>query len=113
MKMSCINTKPNEEALLIINSIAEQYPRFEELETRMYLESAIDLLTRLAEEDEEFLELDNIKRALTHLARTRNILRYLKEGGDLKQIDILVDQAISLISKDAIYLLNYLSEVEQ
>ena len=113
MKMSCINAKPNKNALLIIDSIAEQYPKFEKPETLMYLESATDLLTRLAAEDEEFLELDNIKQALTHLARTRNILGYLKDAGDLEYVDILIDQAISSISKDAIYLLNYLSEVEQ
>lgn len=113
MKLTCINAKPNEEALLIIDNLILQYNKFKEPETKMYLESAIELLTRLAKEDEDLLHMEKINLALTHLARSRNILSYLKDGKSLKETDKLIDKAISSISKEAIYLLNYLPEVEQ
>ena len=113
MKLSCINAQPNEEALLIIDKIILQYTKFQEPESKMYLNSVIELLTKLAEEDKEMLSMAKINLALTHLARSRYILRYLEGSHKLKKVDSLIDEAINVISRETIYLLNYPTEVEQ
>ena len=113
MKLSCVNISPNENAIAIINQIKKKSKKLKIMESKYFADSVVDLLERLANEDERLMKMDKIQKAFTHLAKSRKYLSYLDDSKKLDEIDHLIDEAISEISSEIIYLIDNLSEVEQ
>lgn len=114
MGFSCINISENQKAKKIISKIKKVSKNLELAESKFFTDSVVMLLSRLASEEDNFMQIDKIRLAFNHLARSRKCLEYLDDSREMAQIDSLIDEAISIISSDILYLIRHAPDgVEQ
>ena len=106
MKLTCINLETNKKAIKKINRIRKKTKKLELFESVFFVESTADFLTQLASEEEKFMRMDKINKAMSHLAYSRYILSKTPDNQRLEEIDALIDETIGIISKNIIYTIN-------
>jgi len=112
MNLSCINLEVNYETRNLIDNLKYQLTGLDDVQ-KVYVDSLIDFLYRLTEVDSKHFQMNQIKVALTHLARSRRYISMLGSDQKLKEVDYLFEEILNKISKDMIYLIDNYEGLEQ